>query len=212
MLVLLLAVIVAVAVIVGVPELAQLRARAADFGPWAGVAFAVGYAVVSLSPLPKAVFTIAAGALFGVPVGLIVVVAGATCGAVLAFWLARVLGRDGLRRFDRWGVARFDEQLARRGVWAVMAARLVPVVPFTAVNYLAGLTSVSLRDFALGTVIGILPATTAYVVLGSYGKRPGSWPFWAALAALVLLAAAGAGGTWLRRRRAAAPTPVADPS
>jgi uncharacterized membrane protein YdjX (TVP38/TMEM64 family) len=202
-LVVLIAIGIAVAVTIGVPSLEQLRTRIAGRGPWAGVAFASAHAVVTLSPLPKAVFTVAAGALFGVPAGLIVVVAGATVGAVVAFSLARCLGRDAVRSVSRLRVNRFDEQLADRGLWAALATRLVPVVPFTAVNYLAGLTTVRKRDFVLGTVIGILPATTAYVVLASYGRRPGSWPFWAALAALTALIIIGAGASWLRRRAAA---------
>jgi len=56
---------------------------------------------------------------------------------------------------------RFDAHLADRGLWAVLALRPIPLVPFTALNYLAGLTALRLRDFVIGTVIGMIPTTTA---------------------------------------------------
>lgn len=204
----LLGAVVAVGVVVGVPSLGQLRSRFVALGPWDGVAFAALYAGISLSPLPKTVFTIAAGALFGVPVALLVVVVGASCGALLAFGLARLVGRDLVYRLVGARAARWDRQLSGRGLWAVLVARLVPVVPFTAVNYLAGVTGLRVRDVAAGTIVGILPATTAYIVVGAYGSRPGSWPLWAALTGLVNLTAAGFIAGWRHRHRPAAPAPV----
>jgi uncharacterized membrane protein YdjX (TVP38/TMEM64 family) len=150
------------------------------------------------------VFTLAAGALFGLGEGLLVVAAGAMAGASTAFWLGRFLGRDAVHRLTGLRVGRFDEQQARRGLVAVQVARLVPVMPFTAVNYVAGLTALRARDFLLGTVIGILPATTAYVTVGTYGGQPGSWPLWAAVATLTVLTEAGVGAGWWRRRHRSA--------
>lgn len=197
------ALMIAVALEVGVPGRPALRAEVAGWGWWAPVAFAGLYGLVSLSPLPKTVFTLAAGAVFGVVAGVATVVAGAMLGAVAAFGLGRWLGRDAVRRIAGRRAGALDVRLARRGLWAVMFLRLVPVVPFTAVNYLAGCTSVRLRDFLLGTAVGILPATTAYVTVGAYGWQPGAWPLWAALAALAVLTVGGF--VVERRRRAAAP-------
>lgn len=198
------AVVLVVVVIVGIPDLAQLRRRFDGAGPLAPFAYALLYAVVTLSPLPKSVFTLAAGAVFGVAVGLPVVVAGATGGAVLAYYLARLLGRDAVQRLTGVSVARYDAWLARSGLQAVLVARLLPIIPFTVVNYLAGLTALRLRVLVLGTVVGILPATTAYVVLGAYGSEPGSWPFLMALGGLAALTLAGVGLGWWRRRSGAA--------
>jgi uncharacterized membrane protein YdjX (TVP38/TMEM64 family) len=180
------------AYLIGVPSPAQLRTRFAGLGWWAGGVYAVVYAAATLSPLPKSVFTLAAGAVFGLAEGLIVVVVGACTGAVLAFYLARALGRDGLHRLTGFRGHQLDAQLAQRGFLTVLVARLIPVVPFTVVNYVAGVTALRLRVFLAATALGMLPATTAYVALGAYGSEPGSWPFWAALTALAALTAGGA--------------------
>lgn len=193
---------VVLTLVIGIPSPAQLQQRFGGLGWWAGPGYVALYAVATLSPLPKSVFTLAAGALFGLAEGLTIVVAGACLGAVLAFSLARGLGRDGLHRLTGFRGDRLDAEIARHGFLTVLVARLVPVVPFTAVNYLAGVTALRLPVFLAATAVGILPATAAYVTLGAYGSEPGSWPFWVALAALAVLSVAGAlVGLWRRRQR-----------
>ncbi len=192
---------IVVTVTVGVPDLTQLRAHFGGGGLLGALTFSGLYAAVTLSPLPKTVFTLAAGALFGVFLGLLVVVLGAMIGAVVAFYLGRWLGRDGVQRLTRIRAERFDAQLAEHGLWAVLVLRLIPLVPFTALNYLAGLTALRLRDFLIGTVIGMIPATTASITLGAYGSQPTSWPFLAAAAALLLLSGVGMFLAARRRRR-----------
>ncbi|MEO7059177.1 MAG: TVP38/TMEM64 family protein [Lapillicoccus sp.] len=188
--------------VIGIPDLTQLRQQFAGLGWWAGPGYVMLYALATLSPLPKSVFTLAAGALFGLAEGLVVVVAGACLGAVLAFWLARGLGRDGLHRLTGFRGDRLDAELTRHGFLTLLVARLVPVVPFTAVNYLAGVTVLRLRVFLAATVLGILPSTAAYVTLGAYGSEPGSWPFWVALASLAVLSLAGGlVGLWRRHHQ-----------
>lgn len=207
----LVATIVVISGTIGVPNSTHMRSSFAGRGVWPAVAFTAVYALVALSPLPKTVFTLAAGAIFGIAAGLAVVVVGATLGALGGFGLARLLGRETVHRLIHRGRDGSDlqprrlEQLAalleRRGMLAVLMARLAPVVPFTAVNYLAGLTALRVRDFLLGTVLGILPATTAYVTFGAYGTQPGSWPFWAAVGTIVALTVGALIGGWLGKGR-----------
>lgn len=186
-----------VAVLVGLPDPQQLRADIAVAGPVAPVLFVLLYAVVTLAPLPKNVFAALAGVLFGLVWGVVMVLLAALLGAVAAFGLGRLLGRDAVERFTGARVARVDALLRRRGLLAVIAVRLVPVLPFTAINYAAGLTAVRPRDYAIGTAVGIIPGTIAYVALGAYGTTPGSWPF---LVAVLVLVALTAGGAVLVRR------------
>ncbi len=199
----LVAVALVLAQVIGIPSVDQLRARFEPWGWWGAAAYAALYAVATLSPLPKTVFSLGAGALFGLGVGLGVVVVGACAGAVLAFFLARALGREGVHRLTGLRGDRLDAQLARRGFLTVLVLRLVPVVPFTAVNYLAGVASLRVPVFLSATALGILPTSTAYVALGAYGSQPGSWPFWTALASVVVLTAGGAVVGLRERRRGA---------
>ena len=190
--------LVVAAVVVGVPDGQALREDVAGLGPLAPLVFVLLYAAVILLPLPKNVLTAVAGLMFGLVEGVLLVLPGAMLGALAAFAVGRWLGRDAVERFTGTRVARLDAALARRGLLAILISRLVPVLPFTGINYAAGLTAIRLRDFVLGTAIGIVPGTVAYVALGAYGTSPTSWPSVTALAALLLLSL---GGAWTASRR-----------
>ncbi|CAN5272019.1 hypothetical protein BH11ACT7_BH11ACT7_05390 [soil metagenome] len=172
------------------PDPAALRDRVAAAGAWGVVAFVAVYAGATLTPFPASALTIASGLLFGLAVGAAVVVFAATLGAWVAFLLARSLGRDGVSRI-RWArIATLDAMLERRGLISVLLVRLIPLFPFMAVNYAAGLSAVRQRDYLLGTAVGIVPATVGYTALGAYGTSPLSWPFAAAVLAVVILTVA----------------------
>lgn len=203
LLVLILAAAIIAAAVVGLPDVAALQSDIAAAGPAAPVVFVLAYAALTLAPVPKNVLSAVAGLLFGLVTGIALVFVAAMLGALTAFWLGRVLGRGAVERFTGARVARVDELLARRGVMAVIGVRLVPVVPFTAINYTSGLTGVRLGDYTLGTAVGIVPGTVAYVTLGTYGSAPVSWPVALSAAALGLLTAAGVVAARRSRARAA---------
>ncbi|MCV2490525.1 TVP38/TMEM64 family protein [Geodermatophilus sp. YIM 151500] len=198
LLVLLLGAAVTGAAVVGVPDTAALRADVEGLGPAGPPVFVLLYAAATLLPLPRNVLSAAAGLLFGFVQGVLVVLPGALLGALAGFGLGRALGRGAVERFTGTRVARVDALLARRGFVAVLVARVVPVVPFTGVNYAAGLTAIRSGSFAVGTALGIVPGTVAYVALGAYGTSPASWPFLVAVAALA--GPAGLGWALARRR------------
>ncbi len=165
----LLGVAVAIAAVTDLPDHAVLQRRVDDAGWWGPVLFVLGYAVLTLAPVPKAVFSIVGGALFGFVAALALVLTGALIGSLAAFWIGRALGREAVEGLSGKRVERLDELLRDRGLAAVIGLRLVPVVPFTAMNYAAGLTAVSLRHYALGTALGITPGTAGYVAVGAFG-------------------------------------------
>lgn len=186
-----------VASLVELPNPAQLRFFVASAGPAAPALFVLIYAAATLAPLPKNVLGVLAGLLFGLPFGTLVVLLAAMLGSTVAYALGRMLGRGAVEKITGARVARVDPLLRRHGILSVIAVRLVPVLPFTAINYAAGLTAVRTRDYLIGTAIGIIPGTIAYVALGAYGTSPGSWPF---LIATLMLAALTVGGAVLARR------------
>lgn len=186
-----------------------MRARVAHAGAVAPVVFVAAYAAVTLLPVPKNVLSVGAGALFGFGPGTALVWLAAMLGAVAAFAVARAVDPGALS----WVVGRHRDRvlrvLHRHGLASVLIARLVPVAPFTAVNYVSGMSPVRRRDFVLGTAVGILPGTVVYVAVGAYGfTRPGT----VVLAVSALLALTAAGGVATRRLRTAGPTPAAPPA
>ncbi|MFC8411712.1 TVP38/TMEM64 family protein [Arthrobacter sp. NPDC057259] len=169
---------------------------------WGPAVFILGYAALTLTPVPKSVLTIGAGVVFGFVGGVGLVVAAALLGASAAFWLGRWLGREAVENYTGARAGKLDEVLGRRGFVAVVGVRLVPVLPFTAINYLAGATSVGWWHYLLGTALGILPGTVSYVTLGAFGLRFG-WQVQAALAVLGLLTLAGLVVAVRKRRKGA---------
>ena len=176
---------------VGLPDLATVRRTVGELGSWGPLAFVLAYVVCSLLVLPKAVLSIVAGLLWGLLPGVGLVLLGAMLGAGSAFWVGRWLGRDALSRLAGRHLARLDRLVDQHGVVAILIVRLIPVIPFTVINYVAGLTVIRFGPYLLGTAIGIAPGTIAYVALGAYGTEPGTWEFAAAVAGFVLLTIVG---------------------
>lgn len=178
---LLLVVFATVALVIGLPEPRGLSGHSVP----AALVYIVIYAAATMLPVPKALFSLTAGVLFGPVGGLAVTLVGATVGATLAFLVARWLGRAPIQRIAGTHAARLDGVLDRHGLIAMIGLRLIPVVPFTALNYAAGLTRLTTGRYVLATTIGITPGAGAYVLLGAWGRHPGSWPL---IASLVVLA------------------------
>jgi uncharacterized membrane protein YdjX (TVP38/TMEM64 family) len=181
---------VAVALAVGLPPVDDVRAWVGAAGWAAPVAYAGLYALLSLTPTPVSLLSVTAGVLFGLAVGLPAVLAGALGGALAAFGLSRLLGRDTVERLAGHRVQHIDGLLRDRGLLAMIAIRFVPL-PFTVLNLACGLTAVRWRDYALGTAIGVAPGAAALVTIGTYGAAPGSAPFLLAVGGLAALSVAG---------------------
>ena len=185
----LISVFVAATVVVrwaGWPVLDALRSLG-DTGPVGPVLFALAYAACTLGPVPRSVLSTTAGVVFGFGWGVGVAYTGSLLGAAAAFVLARRLGSEALSKLIGDRAAAADDLLRKRGLVAVLALRVTPVMPFTAVNYGAGLTTIRWAPYWLGTVIGVVPGTLSYVAVGAYATSPGPWGG-AAAVALVLTA------------------------
>ncbi len=150
-------------------NLAAAREWLAQLGPWAPVMIVLLYVVACVLLLPGSALTLAAGALFGLVQGSLLVSIGATLGATAAFLVGRYLARGWvearLKPFPRFGAV--QTAVAREGWKIVLLTRLSPAFPFSLLNYAYGLTRVSLRDYVLASWIGMLPGTVLYVYLGS---------------------------------------------
>ncbi|MBO0349548.1 TVP38/TMEM64 family protein [Phormidium pseudopriestleyi FRX01] len=133
-----------------------------------GIAFIAIYIVATIAFLPGSILTLGAGVVFGVVLGSVYVFIGATLGAIAAFLVGRYVARgwisqkiEGNQKF-----AAIDKAVAREGLKIVLLTRLSPIFPFNLLNYAFGITGVSLKDYALGS-IGMIPGTVMYVYIGS---------------------------------------------
>ncbi len=146
-------------------QLGALRLWIGNLGPYAPVAFALLYAVAVVAAVPGSVLTIAAAALFGTVLGVVVVIFGATLGASASFLIARYLARDAvahwLSRNEKF--KKLDQLTERRGAVMVALTRLVPLFPFILLNYGFGLTKVPFRTYVFWSWLCMLPGTILYV-------------------------------------------------
>jgi uncharacterized membrane protein YdjX (TVP38/TMEM64 family) len=162
-------------------------------------------AVHSFVPFPAELVAIANGMVFGVVMGTAITWSGAMLGAMLAFALARWLGRPFVHAIlAHRHAAAIDQWTMQQGAGILLISRFLPVVSFNMINYAAGLTSVSWWTFLWTTGLGILPLTFLMVLTGNqmisgHGK----------LAVATLVAGIGASLLWViiaRRQRGAPPT------
>ncbi|MEV8252753.1 TVP38/TMEM64 family protein [Rhodoglobus sp. NPDC076762] len=197
-------VIVIVAFTIDIPSVEEIQAWAESTGLLGAGIFIFAYAILTLTPAPKAVISIAAGLAWGLWIGTLLVLVGAVAGAALSFWIGRMLGRDAVEQYTGGRVRAVDEMLQKRGLLSMIALRLIPLIPFTVINYAAGLTAVRVRDYMLGTAIGIIPGTMAYVAVGASGAELNSSLFIALGALGVLTIGGGIAAARLRKKDAAA--------
>lgn len=192
-----------VLLLIGVPTVAEARDWVQARGPIAPVVFVVGFAALTVTPFPKSVLSVAGGALWGIDVGLAICVAAVVLGATFSFFLGRHVVGSSLRTLAGPHMKQVDDAV-RRSFLAVLAVRIMPVLPFTLLNYAFGVTAIRYPVFALATAIGSTPGTGAYVAVGAYGADVTSWQFWVVLASIATVSLIAVILGIRRRRRDAA--------
>lgn len=140
-------------------------------GIWGPLVFILGYAVAVVCFVPGSVLTLAAGAIFGLQAGVVIVFAAAVLGSSAAFLVSRYVARSAIeqRIAGNPRFAAIDRAVGAQGRKIVFLLRLSPVFPFTLLNYALGLTRVPFADYVIAS-IGMLPGTLLYVY---YGKLAG---------------------------------------
>ena len=131
------------------------------------VVFMVGYIAMAALSIPGAtIVTLAAGAVFGLPLGLALVSFASSIGATLACLLARYLFRDAVQnRFAKF-LRPINQGVERDGAFYLFAMRLVPAIPFFVINLAMGLTPIRLWTFYWVSQLGMLAGTAVYVNAG----------------------------------------------
>ncbi|MBD3648505.1 MAG: VTT domain-containing protein, partial [Pseudomonadales bacterium] len=152
-----------------------LKARQSDFqaifdeNPLVagGIYFLIYVAVTAVSLPGAAVMTVAAGALFGLWWGVVIVSFASTIGATLAMLAARFIFREQVRQRFRRQLDRVDKGIEREGAFYLFTLRLVPAFPFFAINLVMGLTNIAIPLFFVVSQVGMLAGTIVYVNAGT---------------------------------------------
>lgn len=173
-----------------------------ELGPWGPFFVTLFYIAACVFLLPGSILTLAAGFLFGVPIGFLSAWLGATLGACAAFLVGRTFGRDWIaaKVAGNPKFAAVDEAVGREGFKIVFLLRLSPVFPFNILNYALGLTKVSFRNYALASFLGMIPGGLMYVYFGSAARslaevasgsveagRTGQIYYWVGLVATIIV-------------------------
>jgi len=126
------------------------------------------YVLITAMSLPgAAILTLAAGAIFGFWIGLVLVSFASTAGATLAFLFSRFLFRETVQ--NRFGshLSAINRGVEEEGAFYLFTLRLIPAVPFFVVNLLMGLTPIKIGLYALVSQIGMLPGSAVFVNAGN---------------------------------------------
>jgi uncharacterized membrane protein YdjX (TVP38/TMEM64 family) len=133
--------------------------------PFTPLLVIVAFVIGCLLMVPVMLLIAVTGLVFGLFPGALYALAGTVCAAVAGYALGAMLGRDTVRRLLGARLHRLSRRVARHGTVAMILIRLLPLAPFGVVNMACGASHIRLRDYLLGTVIGILPGillTTAF--------------------------------------------------
>lgn len=135
--------------------------------------FIVLYVLATVLLFPAVLLTLAAGAIFGVIKGSVLVSVASVSGAALAFVVGRTIAREQAQKFVK-RMPKFtalDKAIEKKGFLVVLLTRSSPIFPFVLQNYAYSLTSIKFRHYILASWLGMLPGTVMYVYFGSVAKN-----------------------------------------
>jgi len=124
-------------------------------------AFVVG----GIAVVPITLLIVATVTVFGPWLGAAYALLGAEASALVTFGLGHLLGREAVSRIAGSRLNRIDRALTNRGVLTIVTLRIVPVAPFSIINVIAGVSEIRLRDFAIGSFIGMVPGVVTIALL-----------------------------------------------
>jgi uncharacterized membrane protein YdjX (TVP38/TMEM64 family) len=147
-------------------DIEKLQNWIQSLGIWGPVAFFFIYLGSVIATIPGTIFGVIAGGLFGSFIGVILISISSTVGASLCFLIARYFARDTIARWlsKNKTMKRLDELTEEQGMMIVGVTRLIPLFPFTLLNYGFGLTKVPFKIYVFWSWLCMLPGTIIVVV------------------------------------------------
>jgi uncharacterized membrane protein YdjX (TVP38/TMEM64 family) len=175
---------------------ALVKVEVLRWGVWGPVVFMLLYAVGPSFLVPGAVMTIAGGLAFGTAWGSVYSLIGGDAGAILAFAAGRFLGKSFVEQIVGERFQSMLQKIAKHGFQIIFYLRMVPVIPYNALNLLAGASPISFHDYFWATMVGMIPGTILFAFLGDALWHPLSPKF---LLALLLIGVSVGCGEMYRR-------------
>ncbi len=136
-------------------------------GPLAPLFFIALYSISTLLFIPGSILTLLGGLIFGVTLGTLFVLIAANIGALACFLISRHLGRKTVQKWIHSKTEKLEQKIKANGFYVVFWLRVIPTFPFSVLNYALGLTSVTFKDYAWASFLGMIPGTFVYVSLGN---------------------------------------------
>jgi phosphatidylserine/phosphatidylglycerophosphate/cardiolipin synthase-like enzyme/uncharacterized membrane protein YdjX (TVP38/TMEM64 family) len=159
------------------------------------------YVAGGMLMIPVTLLVGATGIVFSPAIGTLYALAGCLLSSLTTYALGAKLGRNTIRKLSGKRSARLSRRLADNGIIAVAIIRNLPIAPFTIVNMMAGASRIKLKDFLIGTAIGMLPGILGVVVFSdrllNAVRNPGWFNVSIAAGVAVLI---GLGSWWIHRR------------
>eukprot|EP00243_Klebsormidium_subtile_P008772 TRINITY_DN4233_c0_g1_i2.p1 TRINITY_DN4233_c0_g1~~TRINITY_DN4233_c0_g1_i2.p1 ORF type:complete len:293 (+),score=28.89 TRINITY_DN4233_c0_g1_i2:341-1219(+) len=163
-----------------------------DVGPWGPLILILAYIPATILAFPGMILTMGGGYIYGLALGFVLDCIGSTAGATAAFILGRSVGRgyvvSKLKTYPQFQA--IQAAIEKSGFRIVILLRLVPLVPFTALNYLLSVTPISIQTYVAASSLGMLPMTFMFVYIGTtiknisdIGKGDHEYKHWIYLAA-----------------------------
>ncbi|MDJ0589536.1 MAG: TVP38/TMEM64 family protein [Pleurocapsa sp. MO_226.B13] len=188
-------------IVIGGIDPQQLQAYLNKTGIFAPIIYIVIYTICTLLILPSTPLNLTGGAIFGLWEGTLWTTIAALVAAIAAFAFTRTLGRELIAQklAGRWQAVEAEIRLG--GLFYVFAIRLLPIIPYGLVNFVAGLTSIRFKDYFIGTLLGTVPGVLPFVMMGAGISQLSQGKIFPLMGALALTGMLVGAATWYRRRR-----------
>jgi uncharacterized membrane protein YdjX (TVP38/TMEM64 family) len=149
-----------------------LQQRVASWGVWSGVCCPLLFAICNILLLPGGILAVGGGFFFGLWWGFFLVLVGNVVAAAISFGLSRSIAGDWFRRkLSRNAMLRSLEPAIQREGWKIiLLSQLHPLFPTSLLNYVYGITRISLRKYLFWASLGRVPGLFLYVYIGTLGQ------------------------------------------
>jgi uncharacterized membrane protein YdjX (TVP38/TMEM64 family) len=168
-------------------DIYDLQKYISSFGILAPIIYIIMFSIVPLTFFPDSILAIASGLVFGFYKGYIYTTIGALIGGSIAFFIARYLGHNLVKKISNEKLSKIEKLIDNNGFYIIFLLRLIPLFPFDVISYGAGLTSVKYKHFIGATLLGTIPGIAVFTNIGAKSVNISTTGFYASIAGLILL-------------------------